>query len=66
MSNYKQYIADIYHCSCEWGIKITDDEMYMNLVEWGKEISNDLSVPDPSLYKKCAAYWNKLCDMYPN
>jgi hypothetical protein len=65
MSNLKQYIADIYHCSDSWGIKMTDDDMYLSLIEWNKETEPGEYCPEPYQYKECAMYWNKLCDLYP-
>lgn len=62
----RQYIADLYHCSDCWGQKMTEDEMHTNLEEWQRETDSDEYCPVPDLYMECAAYWNELCDMYPN
>lgn len=64
--DWKQWIADVYHCSECWGQKMTDDEMFLDLTENMKQKDPDDYSPDPSLYKECAAYWNELCDAYPN
>lgn len=64
--DWKQWIADVYHCSGCWGQKTTDEEMMMELVETRMQADPDDYVPDPSLYRECAAYWNDLCDRYPN
>lgn len=64
--NYKQWIADVYHCSGCWGQKQTEEEMLLELTETMKQKDPDDYSPDPSLYKECAAYWNALCDAYPN
>lgn len=66
MENALQYIADVYHRSNEWGIPTTEEDMYIALVEWNKEKDEDDYCPSPSLYKECAAYWNQLCELYPN
>lgn len=63
--NYKQWIADVYHCSENWGQKITVKEMYIELSESRKQCSPDDYVPDKRLSKQCADYWNKLCELYP-
>ena len=64
--DYKQWVADTYHCSDCWGCKTTEEEMLLDLVETRKQADFDDYVPDPTLYKECAAYWNELCDAYPN
>ena len=66
MENALQYIADVYHCSGEWGTTMTEEDMYISMVEWNKEKDPDDYGPDPSLFRECAAYWNKLCELYPN
>lgn len=63
---YMQYIANTYHCSDCWGEKITEKDMYANLLEWYKEKDPDDYCPYPSQAKECADYWNQLCDLYPN
>lgn len=65
INDWKQWIADVYHCSDCWGQKVTDDEMLMELNETMEQKDPGDYSPDPSLYKECAAYWNKLCDAYP-
>jgi len=64
--DYKQWIADAYHCSECWGQKMTDEEMLLDLAETRRQADPDDYVPDIILYKECAAYWNELCDRYPN
>lgn len=64
-NNYRQWVADVYHCSDEWGTKVTDDEMKTLLEESHIQAGTDDYVPAVSLYRQCAAYWNKLCDLYP-
>lgn len=63
---WKQWIADVYHCSECWGQKMTDEEMLIDLTESAKQKDHDDYSPDPSLYRECAAYWNQLCEDYPN
>lgn len=63
--DYKQYIADVYHCSDSWGCKMTVEEMYIDLVESNKEKDPDDYCPDPATAALCAEYWNSLCEMYP-
>ena len=65
-ANWQQYIADVYHCSDEWGQKMTEEEMYISLVEWEKEKFTDDYSPAPYLFRECCKYWNELCDAYPN
>jgi len=64
--DWKQWIADVYHCSECWGCKTTEEWMLLDLVESRKQADFDDYVPDPTLYKECAAYWNSLCEEYPN
>lgn len=64
-NDYKQWIADVYHCSDCWGQKMTDDEMRTTLIEAQKEKFPDDYSPDPSLFRECAAFWNDLCEAYP-
>lgn len=61
-----QWIADVYHCSDCWGQTMTEEDMFIELTEAQKEKFPDDYSPDPSLAAECAAYWNKLCAMYPN
>ena len=63
--DYKQYIADIYHCSDCWGCTMTTEEMYINLIEWRQETDTDEYCPEPSMAALCAEYWNELCNLYP-
>lgn len=65
-SNYKQFIADIYHCSDCWGIKQSEHEMLANLEQWRQEIGQEEYCPDLSQAAACVAYWNHLCDIYPD
>lgn len=64
--NYKQWIADVYHCSECWGQKMTDEEMLLDLAESRRQADPDDYVPDIMLYRECAIYWNELCDLYQN
>lgn len=63
---WKQWIADVYHCSGCWGQKTTDEEMLLDLTETRRQADPDEYVPDIMLYRECAAYWNQLCEEYPN
>lgn len=65
-NDYRQWIADVYHCSDCWGQKETVDGMRIMLEETMKEKDPDDYSPDPSQATECAAYWNHLCDLYPN
>ena len=65
-NDYRQWIADVYHCSDCWGQKMTDGDMCIMLVESAREKDPDDYSPDPSLYHECAEFWNELCDLYPN
>lgn len=65
-NDYRQWIADVYHCSECWGQKMTDDEMKLDLIEAMQQKDPDDYSPDPALYRECAAYWNELCDAYQN
>lgn len=64
-NNYKLFIANIYHCSEEWGQQMTEEDMKTALENWKAEFESDEYVPAVSLYKKCAAFWNELCIAYP-
>ena len=63
---YKQWIADVYHCSETWGQKMTEEEMLLDLTETEKQKDPGDYSPSPYLYRECCKYWNHLCDMYPN
>lgn len=65
-NNYKQWVADSYHCSEIWGQKMTEEEMLLELTETLSWKDPEDYSPDPSLYRECCEYWNSLCDMYPN
>ena len=65
-NDYRQWIADVYHCSESWGQRMTDGDMCVLLVESAKQKDPDDYSPDPSLYHECAEYWNELCEAYPN
>ena len=62
-TDYKQYIADIYHCCEAWGQKVTEEEMRINIASWREEFDD---CPRHLPVKACTRYWNELCDMYPN
>jgi hypothetical protein len=64
--DWQQWIADVYHCSGCWGQRMTADDMRITLTESQKQKDPDDYSPSPSLCKECAAYWNELCDLYPN
>lgn len=66
LGDYQQWVADTYHCSGCWGQKMTDEEMLLNLAETRRQSDPDDYVPDITLYKECAEYWNALCDRHPN
>ena len=64
--DWKQWIADVYHCSDPWGQTMTAEDMRIMLEEiQNQKDANDYS-PDPSLAADCAAYWNDLCMRHPN
>ena len=62
----RQWVADDYHCSEIWGQKQTEEEMLLELTEMQKCKSPEDYSPHPVLFRECAAYWNALCDAYPN
>ena len=62
----KQYIADVYHCSENWGEKVTVSEMTVNLTEWNNEKDTGEYCPPVSLAPVLSIYWNELCEQYPN
>lgn len=62
----EQWVADVYHCSDIWGQQQTEDDMLLELTETMKQKDPDDYSPSPYLFRECAAYWNELCDMYPN
>jgi len=62
----QQWIADVYHCSDCWGQTMDEDEMRIMLVESEKEKDPDDYSPAPDLSAECTAYWNELCELYPN
>lgn len=64
--DWRQWVADVYHCSDCWGQKMTDEEMLLDLAETRRQADPDDYVPDIMLYRECAAYWNELCEMYPD
>ena len=61
----KQYIADIYHCSNDWGVKVTEADMLVNLQEWNQAKDPGEYCPALGLVAVCTSYWNELCDLYP-
>ena len=63
--DYRQWIADVYHCSECWGQTMTDEEMLIDLAESRRQADPDDYVPDITLHKECAAYWNELCARHP-
>lgn len=65
-NNWMQWIADVYHCSGCWGQKMSADDMRVTLIESAREKDPGDYIPGPSLSSKCAAFWNELCDTYPN
>ena len=65
-NDYRQWIADVYHCSDCWGEKMTAEDMRITLTEHAREKDPDDYSPDPSMYHECAEFWNELCDLYPN
>lgn len=65
-NDYRQWIADVYHCSGCWGEKMTEDDMRITLTETAREKWPGDYSPDPSLARECSVFWNELCDLYPN
>lgn len=65
-TDYRQWIADVYHCSGCWGEKMTEDDMHVTLTEAALEKCPGEYSPDPSLARECSLFWNELCDLYPN
>lgn len=66
MNNFRQWIADVYHCSEAWGQETTADEMKTMLSETRAQSDPADYVPDTSLSAACAEYWNHLCKAYPD
>jgi hypothetical protein len=64
--DYKQWVADSYHCSGTWGQKMTELEMLIELAETRRQTDPGEYVPDITLYRECCEYWNQLCDAYRN
>ena len=64
-NDWRQWIADVYHCSGTWGEKTTAEDIRIMLQETALEKAPGDYSPDPSMAPACAAYWNDLCDMYP-
>lgn len=64
-NRFRQWIADLYHCSDCWGQKMDDDDMLLLLIEMQKEKDPDDYSPDPVQFLECTAYWNELCELYP-
>ena len=65
-NDYRQWIADVYHCSDCWGQTMSEEDMLYELTETIRQKDPDDYSPDPYLYRECAAYWNELCALYPN
>ena len=63
--DFRQWIADVYHCSDCWGEKMTTEEMELLLTEHMKEKDPEEYSPAPFLAGLCAEYWNELCELYP-
>lgn len=38
--DYKQFIADLYHCSEMWGQKTTEEYMRIDIESWKKEFDD--------------------------
>ena len=66
MNDFRQWIADAYHCSEIWGQEMTEGDMRTLLIESRLQAFPDDYVPDTSLSAACTAYWNELCRHYPN
>ena len=64
-NDYRQWIADFYHCSDCWGQRMSEEDMRVTLEEILKEKDPDDYSPNPFLFRECAASWNELCDIYP-
>ena len=61
----EQWIADVYHCSDCWGCKTKYSWMKLDLQETRKQKDPGDYSPPVKMYKVCADYWNRLCDLYP-
>lgn len=64
-NDYKQFVADLYHCSETWGTIMTVKDMYILLSEYIKTKEPDEYCPKLEQAKQCAIYWNKLAKLYP-
>lgn len=62
----QQWIADVYHCSDCWGNKTKYAWMKLELEETMKQKDPGDYSPPVELYKVCADYWNRLCEVFPN
>ena len=61
--DFRQWLADLYHCCESWGIKYTVSEFRYTLRQW---IAEGMEVPEIVPVSVSVRYLNRLADAYPN
>lgn len=60
--DFRQWVADMYHCSECWGERTTVHDFRYNMRNW---IADSIEVPQFVPVSAAVAYWNRLCELYP-
>lgn len=61
--DFRQWIADMYHCCGQWGTKYTVPDFRYDMRNW---IAEGIEVPAFVPVSKAVRYWNELSDLYLN
>ena len=61
--DFRQWLADLYHCCESWGMKYTVEEFRYTLRQW---IAEGVEIPESVPISASVCYWNRLADAYPN
>ena len=61
--DFRQWLADLYHCCEEWGMRYAVSEFRHTVRQW---IAEGMEVPESVPVSAAVRYWNRLADIYPN
>ena len=61
--DFRQWLADLYHCCEEWGMRYTVSEFRYTVRQWAAECAE---LPEFVPVSAAVRYWNQLADIYPN
>jgi len=61
--DFRQWLADLFHCCESWDIRYTVEEFRNTFRQW---IAEGVEVPESVPVSEAVRHWNRLADSYPN